>query len=144
MGIAVPTQFVSTNDLIPTRNALSTMFSQINPDTGELPESGPPLSQTGSDTYHGWTLIGTYNYYLYSGDIEWLEGIWVNYTKAVSYLESLVVDSTGLLNVTGTRDWGRLWQGGYNSEANAIFYKVCKSTYGRKRADIHTRSGPHE
>ncbi len=59
MGIAVPAQFVSTNDLIPTRNALATMFAAINPKTGALPESGPPLSQQGSDTYHAWTLIGT-------------------------------------------------------------------------------------
>lgn len=59
MGIAVPTQFVSTFDLIPTRNALSTMFANINPQTGALPESGPPLSQLGSDTYHCWTLIGS-------------------------------------------------------------------------------------
>ncbi|KAK6987719.1 hypothetical protein R3P38DRAFT_3449885 [Favolaschia claudopus] len=45
MPIALPTQFVSTNDLIPTRNALSTMFAFINPKTGALPESGPPLSE---------------------------------------------------------------------------------------------------
>jgi hypothetical protein len=63
MGIAVPTQFVSTNDLISTRNALSTMFAHINPVTGALPESGPPLSQQGSDTYHAWTLIGTRQYF---------------------------------------------------------------------------------
>lgn len=59
MGIAVPAQFVSTFDLIPTRNALATMFAAIDPKTGALPESGPPLSQKGSDTYHAWTLIGT-------------------------------------------------------------------------------------
>ncbi|EEB87816.1 hypothetical protein MPER_14678, partial [Moniliophthora perniciosa FA553] len=58
MGIAVPTSFVSTNDLLPVKNALLTMFSAIESD-GALPESGPPLSQTGSDTYHGWTLIGS-------------------------------------------------------------------------------------
>ena len=81
MGIAVPTQFVSTNDLIPTRNALSTMFAAINPRTGALPESGPPLSQLDSDTYHAWTLIGTYNYYLYSGDEEWLRTVWTNYVS---------------------------------------------------------------
>lgn len=46
MGISVPTQFVSTNDLLPTKNALSTMFAAQNPTTGALPESGPPLSQT--------------------------------------------------------------------------------------------------
>ncbi|KAJ6532653.1 Six-hairpin glycosidase [Mycena capillaripes] len=124
MGIAVPTQFVSTNDLVPTRNALATMFSAINPTTGALPESGPPLSQLGSDTYHCWTLIGTHNYYLYSGDIEWLQTIWSNYTKAVAFLEAKVDPTVGLMNVTGLRDWARLGGGGFNAEGNAILYRV--------------------
>ncbi|KAF8209055.1 glycoside hydrolase family 78 protein [Mycena galopus ATCC 62051] len=128
MGIAVPTQFVSTNDLTPTRNALGTMFSKINPTTGALPESGPPLSQLGSDTYHCWTLIGTHNYYLYSGDLDWLENIWANYTLAVSYLEARVNSSVGLFDVTGLRDWGRLGQGGFNMEANAILYRVLMTS----------------
>ncbi|KAJ6603318.1 glycoside hydrolase family 78 protein [Mycena vulgaris] len=119
MGIAVPTQFVSTNDLMPTRNALATMFAAINPTTGALPESGPPLSQLGSDTYHCWTLIGTHNYYLYSGDIEWLESIWTNYTKAVAFLEAKVDPTVGLMNVSGLRDWARLGGGGFNAEGNA-------------------------
>ncbi|CAA7264017.1 unnamed protein product [Cyclocybe aegerita] len=123
MGIAVPAQFVSTNDLISTRNALSTMFAAINPRTGALPESGPPLSQQGSDTYHAWTLIGTHNYFLYSGDSAWLQAVWANYTKAVAFLEAKV-DNTGLMNVTGLRDWARLGGGGYNSEGNALLYKV--------------------
>ncbi|THU84315.1 Six-hairpin glycosidase, partial [Dendrothele bispora CBS 962.96] len=123
MGIAVPTQFVSTLDLLPTKNALSTMFSHINPTTGALPESGPPLSQLGSDTYHMWTLIGTHNYYLYSGDIEWIEEIWGNYTKAVAFLEGKV-GSVGLMNVTGLRDWARQGGGGINAEGNAILYKT--------------------
>ncbi|KAF8153876.1 glycoside hydrolase family 78 protein [Crassisporium funariophilum] len=123
MGIAVPAQFVSTFDLLPTRNALSTMFAAINPKTGALPESGPPLSQQGSDTYHAWTLIGAYNYYLYSGDTPWLQNVWSNYTKAVAFLEGKV-DNTGLMDVTGLRDWARLGGGGYNAEGNAILYKV--------------------
>ncbi|KIK50530.1 glycoside hydrolase family 78 protein [Collybiopsis luxurians FD-317 M1] len=123
MGIAVPTQFVSTFDLIPTRNALSTMFANINPQTGALPESGPPLSQLGSDTYHCWTMIGSYNYYLYSGDDEWLGTIWANYTKAMAFIEGKV-DSSGLMNVTGLRDWARQGGGGHNSEGNAILYRV--------------------
>ncbi|KAI0334220.1 Six-hairpin glycosidase [Cubamyces sp. BRFM 1775] len=123
MGIAVPTQFVSTNDLLPTRNALSTMFAAIDPLTGALPESGPPLSQLGSDTYHAWTLIGTHNYYLYSGDDAWLQNVWANYTKAVGFLEGKV-DSSGLMNVTGLRDWARLGGGGHNSEGNALLYQV--------------------
>lgn len=123
MGIAVPTQFVSTNELISTRNALATMFAGMNPVTGALPESGPPLSEQGSDTYHAWTLIGVYNYFLYSGDSLWLQDVWSNYTKAVQFLEGKV-DSSGLLDVTGLRDWGRYGQGGHNSEANALLYKV--------------------
>ncbi|PIL26169.1 hypothetical protein GSI_11924 [Ganoderma sinense ZZ0214-1] len=123
MGIAVPTQFVSTNDLLPTRNALSTMFAAIDPITGALPESGPPLSQLGSDTYHAWTLIGTYNYYLYSGDDAWLQTVWANYTKAVAFLEGKV-GPEGLMNVTGLRDWARLGGGGINAEGNALLYRV--------------------
>ncbi|KAF7314962.1 Six-hairpin glycosidase [Mycena indigotica] len=124
MGIAVPTQFVSTNDLIPTRNAISTMFAHINPKTGALPESGPPLSQLNSDTYHCWTLIGTHNYYLYSGDRVWLQTIWTNYTKAVAFLEAKVNSTNGLMNVTGLRDWARQGGGGFNAEGNAILYRV--------------------
>ncbi|KAF5353466.1 hypothetical protein D9756_007933 [Leucocoprinus leucothites] len=129
MGIAVPAQFVSTNDLIPTRNALATMFAAINSKTGALPESGPPLSQQGSDTYHAWTLIGTPNvkcednYHLFSGDIEWVRGIWSNFTKAVGFLEGKV-DNTGLIKITGLRDWARLGGGGYNAEGNALLYQV--------------------
>ncbi|KAH8101215.1 Six-hairpin glycosidase [Cristinia sonorae] len=123
MGVAVPTQFVSTNDLIPTRNALATMFAAINPRTGALPESGPPLSQLDSDTYHAWTLIGTHNYVLYTGDVDWLKVVWTNYTRAVAFLENKV-DGTGLMNVTGLRDWARLGGGGHNAEGNALLYKV--------------------
>ena len=74
-----------------------------------------------------WTLIGTYNYYLYSGDIDWLQTVWENYTRAVAYVESKV-DSSGLMNITGLRDWGRLGQGGHNAEGNAILYKVVPFT----------------
>ncbi|XP_006455643.1 hypothetical protein AGABI2DRAFT_210102 [Agaricus bisporus var. bisporus H97] len=122
MGIAVPTQFVSTNDLISTRNALATMFAHINPN-GALPESGPPLSQQGSDTYHAWTLIGTHNYHHLTGDKEWVQSVWSNFTRAVTFLEQKV-DETGLIDITGLRDWARLGGGGHNSEGNALFYEV--------------------
>ncbi|KAF9040032.1 Six-hairpin glycosidase [Panaeolus papilionaceus] len=123
MGIAVPAAFVSTNDLISTRNALDTMFAAISPN-GELPESGPPLSQKGSDTYHAWTLIGAHNYYRYTGDLDWVRSIFANYTKAVQYLQGKVDDKTRLINVTGLRDWARLGGGGYNAEGSALLYQV--------------------
>lgn len=68
------------------------------------------------------------NYFLYSGDTEWLETVWLNYTRAVAFLEGKV-DISGLMNVTGLRDWARLGQGGHNSEGNALLYKVYASGY---------------
>ncbi|KAI0075162.1 glycoside hydrolase family 78 protein [Panus rudis PR-1116 ss-1] len=123
MGVAVPTEFVSTNDLLPARNSLATMFSLQDPDTGGLPYSGPVLNFSGSDTYHAWTLIGAYNYYLYTGDTVWVQSIWANYTKGVKFLLNKI-DSTGLVNVTGTADWGRVGGGGHGSVANALLYRV--------------------
>ncbi|KAI5118176.1 hypothetical protein M0805_008417 [Coniferiporia weirii] len=135
MGIALPTQFVSTNDLLPSRNSLSTLFSLINPATGALPFCGPPLCFGGdllgvlSDTYHAWTLIGVYNYYLYSGDVDWLQDIWANYTKAVQYLDNKVQPS-GLINISNTADWARVDRGGEDSEGNAIYYQVLVNSAG--------------
>ncbi|THH04410.1 hypothetical protein EW145_g5548 [Phellinidium pouzarii] len=125
MGIAVPTQFVSTNDLLPSRNSLAYIISLTDPTTGALPFCGPPLCDingTKSDTYHAWTLIGVYNYYLYTGDIDWLQGIWTNYTKALQFLENKAQPS-GLINITDTADWARSDRGGVDSEGNALYYQ---------------------
>ncbi|KAG6823782.1 hypothetical protein H0H93_003087, partial [Arthromyces matolae] len=63
------------------------------------------------------------NYHLFSGDTNWLQNVWANYTKAISFLESKVDEETGLIDITGLRDWARLGGGGYNAEGNAIYYK---------------------
>jgi glycogen debranching enzyme len=152
MGIAVPTQFVSTNDLVPAKNSLSTIFVVIDPDTGALPESGPPLNAMGSgkwfwfissssitkttDTYQAWTLIGVYNYYIFSGDIDWLRNVWHNYTLAVTFLENKM-DDTGLMDVTGTGDWARLDRGGHDSEGNALLYKVLGPLTSQDYTSVH-------
>jgi hypothetical protein len=68
MGIAVPSTFVSLGDLDSVKNALQVMYNYQNQTTGEFPEAGPPLLQKGSDTYHMWTMIGTYNYWLFTND----------------------------------------------------------------------------
>ena len=57
LGIAVPTAYASTDDLVSTRNALTTMFNAQRA-SGEIPWSGPPFNLWGSDTYHLWTLLG--------------------------------------------------------------------------------------
>jgi hypothetical protein len=83
MRISGPTQFISTDNLVITRNALSTLFAAMDTTTGVLPYcgyplnsyTGPPTSPRGCDTYRMWTLIDTHNYFLYSGDIDWLQDV---------------------------------------------------------------------
>jgi hypothetical protein len=118
MGIAVPSIFVSTGDLESIKNALQVIFDYQN-DDGSFPEAGPPLLQQGSDTYHMWTLIGTYNYILYSDDVGFAKRNWDKFINAMRYTTDKV-RSNGLLRVTGKRDWARWEQGGENSEANMM------------------------
>ncbi|KAK9792147.1 putative Alpha-L-rhamnosidase six-hairpin glycosidase domain-containing protein [Seiridium cardinale] len=118
MGIAVPSAFYSIGELDSVKNALQVMYDHQNSD-GSLPEAGPPLLQQGSDTYHMWTMIGTWTYVLYSNDTYFLSRNWDRYTAAMNNVYGKVLDS-GLLNVTGTRDWARWQQGWNNTEANIL------------------------
>lgn len=83
--------------------------------------AGPPLNFFGSDTYHMSSLIGTYDYILYSGDLPFLARNWKGVKEGISFI-ARKIDSTGLLHVTGLNDWGRYTQGGHNTEANALMY----------------------
>jgi hypothetical protein len=121
MGIAVPSTFVSIGDLVPVKNGLQTMYNNQNPTTGAFPEAGPPLLQLGSDTYHMWTMIGTYNYLLYTNDTAFLQENWAKYLLAMNYIYGKVTYASGLLNVTGLRDWAR-WQTGYNGSEPQMMY----------------------
>lgn len=56
--------------------------------------------------YHLWALIGTYNYYLYSGDTELLEELWPKYEAGLDYALSLL-NSDHIVSVRGESDWGR-------------------------------------
>ncbi|CAG8353753.1 unnamed protein product [Penicillium salamii] len=127
MGIAVPSAFVSLGDLESVKNALQIMYTTQDNSTGAFDESGPPLSQKDSDTYHMWSMIGTYNYVLYTNDTDFLLKNWGGYLHAMDYIYGKVTYPSGLLNVTGTRDWAR-WQQGYNnSEAQMILYHTLKT-----------------
>lgn len=123
MGIAVPSTFYSVGDLELVQTALQTMYDHQNAD-GSFPEAGPPLLQQGSDTYHMWTMIGTYNYILYTNHTDFLAQNWPRYEYAMEYVYNKVHQPSGLLNVTGTRDWARNVQGGNNTEANVILYRT--------------------
>ncbi|KAL9062352.1 MAG: hypothetical protein Q9157_008997 [Trypethelium eluteriae] len=127
MSVAVPSIFVSTNDLTSIRNGLSSLFVLQN-SSGALPYAGVPFGQiTGafSFTYHLYSLIGLYNYYVYSGDIAYLTAHWNQFKLALAYSLSFV-DSSGLQNVTSSADWLRFGMGGHNIEANSILYHTIQ------------------
>ncbi|KAF9077676.1 Six-hairpin glycosidase [Rhodocollybia butyracea] len=125
MGISTHTELVSTFDIQSSQNSLLVMFSTQDPATGALQYSGPPINAVGSDTYICWSLIGTHNVYLYTGDLDFVEKVWANYTLALSFLQSQV-DDTGLMNVPTSfdNDWGRDGGQGHNSAANALLYQT--------------------
>ncbi|KAJ7457382.1 glycoside hydrolase family 78 protein [Mycena latifolia] len=124
-GISTHTELVSLNDLLPTKNSLTVMFSTQDPATGALQYSGPPINAHGSDTYIAWSLIGTHNYFLYTGDLAFVRTVWANYTKALNFLESQV-DETGLADVPVAfqNDWGRDGGAGHNSAFNALLFRT--------------------
>ncbi|KAK8213426.1 hypothetical protein M8818_002726 [Zalaria obscura] len=93
MGVAVPSTFVSIGDLTSVKNALQVMYDNQNAD-GSFPEAGPPLLQQGSDTYHMWTMIGTYNYLLFTNDTAFLEQNWNGYLRAMEARSSKAISLT--------------------------------------------------
>ena len=123
MGIAVPSTFFSLGDLEAVMNGLQSQYDHQSSD-GELPFAGLPVLAYGGDTYHCWTMIGLYNYVLYTGDMNFLKRNWDGYQKAMEFIYAKVTQPLGLLNVTGTGDWGRLNPQGYCTEANMVLYKT--------------------
>ncbi|ACU74133.1 alpha-L-rhamnosidase [Catenulispora acidiphila DSM 44928] len=136
MGVSTTTAYVSTDDMLGVRNSLTTMY-QNQKTTGELPYGGPEFSFYGSDTYHTWTLVGTYMYYLYTSDKAWLDSIWSKYQLGMTFITAKI-DSSNLLNVTNTNDWARGDQTGENIEANALLYQAL--TTGAKLATAEGNS----
>jgi hypothetical protein len=122
MTVAVPSVFVSTNDLITIKNTLDALWVLQEP-SGKLAYAGYPFSVIGlySFTYHLYTLIGLNDYYLYSGDSAYLADHWDNFKRGMNYTLRYI-DNSGMLNVTSANDWGRFGMGGHNIEANAILY----------------------
>ncbi len=68
MGIAVPSIFVSTNDMISVENGLYSLFDEQE-SSGLLPWGGRPLPIYESETYQLYTLIGVANHYLFTVSI---------------------------------------------------------------------------
>jgi hypothetical protein len=128
LGIALPTEYASTDDVTSGGNGLAALW-QSQASNGELPYEGPPTpasSIPGSDTYHLWAMIGTSDYYDYSGNITWLRSIWPKYQNAMSFILSRMDNNTGLLaEASGeTGDWAGTAHGAENIEVNALMYEA--------------------
>ncbi|MDI5963809.1 alpha-L-rhamnosidase-related protein [Streptantibioticus silvisoli] len=134
LGISVLTDYVSLGDLLTVRNSLQTLYNHQDPATGALPYAGPAVDFVGnSDTYHLWTLIGTAAYLQFSGDTDWMRGIYPQYRKAVTYITGKIA-ADGLLDVTASADWARTDADGKNIEANAIMYRALRTAGAPARA----------
>jgi hypothetical protein len=57
-------------------------------------------------------MLGTYEYLLWTNDEPWMASIYPKYQAAIAFIIGKM-DSSGMLDVTGTNDWGRLEQGGH-------------------------------
>lgn len=130
-AISVPGVFLSTDDAITVKLSLQQLFASQNATTGALPWFAQPIyvfpensfinfgKVVFSFNYHLFTLLGLHNYWIYTGDDEYLQENWNRFKLALNYSLSFV-DETGLANVTSSFDWLREGMGGHNIEANSI------------------------
>lgn len=127
LGIAAPADFVSLGDTLSVRNDLDTLFA-MQSEAGCLPYVGPEASLGYvSDTYHLWTLVAVAEYYLYSGDKDWVVLHWPQIKKAVAF-SMAKIDTNGLFDISLPSDWGRDVTGGEEISANALLFRVLIET----------------
>ncbi|PSK60277.1 hypothetical protein B9Z65_1175 [Elsinoe australis] len=105
-------------------NGIDSLFilQQID---GRLPWAGVPFTRPDrfpfSFTYHLYTFLDLYYYYIFTGEVDFVQQFWNQYKLAMNWSLS-TIDSSNLATVTSTNDWLRSGMGGHNIEANAILY----------------------
>lgn len=108
-----------------------------------MPFAGPPKADGEfNDIHHLSTLIGAYNYVLYSGDIEWLKAIWAKYLKAVTYIVRQIDDS-GLILTDPMAEMLRPGVTRHNLQANAMVGLVLMNSYRLADFIADDRGGLH-
>mgnify|MGYP001559766395 CR=1 FL=1 len=65
-------------------------------------------------------MIGTYNYLLYSGDVDLAQELWPKYEAALNYTTS-TLNADGIISVKGVKDWGRLTSSNERSSASMLY-----------------------
>jgi hypothetical protein len=154
IAISGPSVFVSTNSLDPIRNGLDSLLDLQQTD-GQLPYAGYPFNEyianvTGtyqflwSFTYHCHTLNDIYDYYLFTGDLGYLQSVWDKYKLGTTYLIQFI-DDTGLANVTSSRDWLRNGMGGHNIEVRTVitllqYLSVSNLMLGKFNPVLHSKA----
>jgi hypothetical protein len=124
MTVSIPSVFVSTYDMISIQNGINALLVLQHAD-GQLPYAGFPFNTFNdvSFTYHLHTLIAIAYYFHYTGDLQYVKDVWDHYARAIAWSLGSI-DSSGLMFVTGDKDWLRGDMYGHNIEANAILYYV--------------------
>lgn len=116
IAISGPSIFVSTGSLDSIKNGIESIYL-LQDAAGRLLWAGVPFTQPGtfqfSFTYYLYTLIDTYYYYTYSGDLAWLNKYWPQFKKALEWSLG-TIDNSGMANVTSPNDWLRSGMGGHN------------------------------
>lgn len=85
---------------------------------------GPPILFYTSDTYHMSTLIGTYEYILFTNDTTFFDANWAKFKLAIDFIVAKI-DKTFLVYITGTADWGRLnTKMGHKSTGQMLAYRM--------------------
>jgi hypothetical protein len=131
--------FVSTNDLVTVKNSLQSLLILQN-STGALPYAGVPfgsLIHAFSFTYHLYSLIGLNDYYLYTGDIDYLSANWHKFKLGLNYSLGMI-DPSGMANVTTPADWLRFGMGGpqYRSKCHTVLHGQ-PGAIARRRTQRH-------
>ncbi|KAI5823183.1 glycoside hydrolase family 78 protein [Schizophyllum commune Tattone D] len=112
MGIAGPAAFVALNELEAIRNSLDEVFTLQDTTTGGLPYYGPLISIVPgeSDAYHAWSLVGVCNYWMHSGDTDWLEEKRNEYKLGVAYVAGKVLtNGAAIATALGESDTAGQW-----------------------------------
>ncbi|KAL7895420.1 glycoside hydrolase family 78 protein [Trichoderma sp. SZMC 28014] len=121
-SISIPSILAGTGDWNGVRYTIDALYD-AQASNGGLPFAGPAAFFYSSDTYHLATMLGTYEYILWTNDGPWINYVYPKYKAAMAFIIGKM-DSSGMLYVTGTNDWGRLEQGGHNTEANVLLYRA--------------------
>ncbi len=119
--ISAPSVFVCTNSLDAVKKAIDSLFPLQQAD-GRLPWAGVPFTRPGrfqfSFTYHLYTLLDLCYYYIFTGNLSYVETYWEQFKLAISWSLS-TIDSSSMVNVTSSNDWLRSGMGGHNVEVRS-------------------------